>query len=317
MNKVKLSKLNSTLQSEYDVFMCCSSFEARCLSVPQKIRKKNFKKVLIFKNKHGSDSIQEHAVKLESFFPLTAKVLDMNFEDPLSIADTISSEIGKGFASKKISVLLDISTFTHEALMICLRILSLKKNIASITCTYVNASDYCPDLPTDKKWLSRGCKNLHSVLGYSGMLFPSQRDRLIVIVGYEYHRAADIISLFEPNALTLVYGSPRNSTTEKNKDANKLYAKLVQDMSFEYSDVECEVIPCDDPDQTAKKLEQIYESHPDENLIVIPMNNKLSTVGVVKSLLNNQAVQACYAPAVVYNEENYSQPGTDCYIYEF
>ena len=47
------------------------------------------------------------------------------------------------------------------------------------------------------------------------------------------------------------------------------------------------------------------------------MNNKLSTVGVVKSLLNNQAVQACYAPAVVYNEENYSQPGTDCYIYEF
>lgn len=317
MNKVKLSKLNSMLQDEYDVFMCCSSFEARCTSVPQKLQKKKFKKVLIFKNKYGSSAIQEHSKVLEGFFPATSKVLDMDFEDPLGIADTISSEIGKGFASKRISVLIDISTFTHEALMICLRILSLKKNIASITCTYVNASDYCPDLPANKKWLSRGCKNLHSVLGYSGVLFPSQKNRLIVIVGYEYHRAADIISLFEPNSLTLVYGSPENSTTEKNKDANKLYVELVQDMSFEYSNVECEQIPCNDPDQTATILEQIYERHPDENLIIIPMNNKLSTVGVVKSLLNNQAVQACYAPAVVYNEENYSLPGNDCYIYKF
>lgn len=317
MNKVKLSKLNSSLQGEYDVFMCCSSFETRCTSVPQKLQKKKFKKVLVFKNKYGSNSIQEHATILADLFPTTAKVLDMDLEDPLGIADTISYEIGKGFANKRISVLIDISTFTHEALMICLRILSLKKNITSITCTYVNASDYCPDLPADKKWLSRGCKNLHSVLGYSGVLLPSQKNRLIVIVGYEHHRAADIISLFEPNALTLVYGSPENSTTEKNKDANKLYVELVQDMSFEYSDVERREIPCNDPDQTAIILEQIYESHPDENLIVIPMNNKLSTVGVVKSLLNNQAVQACYAPAVVYNEDNYSLPGNDCYIYEF
>ncbi len=173
------------------------------------------------------------------------------------------------------------------------------------------------NLPADKKWLSRGCKNLHAVLGYSGMLFPSQKNRLIVIVGYEYHRATDIINLFEPNALTLVYGSPQNSTTEKNKDANKLYVELVQNMSFEYSDVECKEIPCDNPDQTAKILEQIYESHCTENLIIIPMNNKLSTVGVVKSLLSNHAVQACYAPAIVYNEENYSLPGSDCYIYEF
>lgn len=317
MNKVKLSKLNSTLELEYDVFICCSSFESRCMSVPQKVRRKKYKKVLILKNKNGGNSIQENAAVLEKYFPSTAKVLDMDFEDPLSIADTISSELGKGFASKKIKVLLDISTFTHEALMICLRILSLKKNIASITCTYINASDYCPDLPTDKKWLSRGCNNLHSILGYSGLLLPSQKNRLIVIVGYEYHRAADIISSFEPNTLTLVYGSPENATTEKNKDANKMYVELVQDMSFEYSDVECKEIPCNDPDQTAAILEQIYENHRDENLIIIPMNNKLSTLGVIKSLLNNQEVQACYAPAVVYNEDNYSSPGNDCYIYEF
>ena len=317
LNKVKLSRLNSTLDSEYDVFICSSSFESRSLLVAQKIRRKKLNKILILENKHGGEKLKENTNSLLKFFPSKGKILPVNFDDPLGIADKLSIEIGRGFAGRKISVLLDITTFTHETLMICMKILSLKKNISRVTCVYVNAEDYCPGVEPEKKWLSRGCKELHSVLGYSGMLLPSQKDRLIVIVGYEHHRATDVILSYEPNGLTLVYGTADNATTEKNKDANKLFYELVQDMSFEYSDVESITIPCDDPDATADILCDLYEKHPDENLIIIPMNNKLSTIGVVKSLLRSQEVQACYAPAIVYNEENYSSPGNNCYIYDY
>lgn len=317
MNKVKLSRLNSSLASEYDIFICSSSFESRCLSVAQRIRRKKIKKALILENKNGSSIIHQNTKIINSYYPLSGKVLAINFEDPIGIADMLWTEISRGFSGKKINVLVDITTFTHEVLMICLKILSLKKNIAKITCVYVNADDYCPDQEPEKKWLSRGSKELHSVLGYSGMLFPSQKDRLIVIVGYEHRRAADVILSYEPNSLTLIYGTPDNATTEKNKDANKLYFELVQGMAFEYDDIECAQIPCDDPDKTSELLCELYEKHPDENLIVIPMNNKLSTVGVVKSLMKSQSVQACYSPAIVYNEENYSLPGSNCYIYEF
>lgn len=317
MNKVKLSRLNSSLDPEYDIFICSSSFESRSLLVSQKIKRKKIKKILILENEQGGDIISENTRKLAECFSSKGKILTVNFEDTLGIADKISSEITHGFAGKKTSVLIDTTTFTHESLMICLKILSLKKSIAKVTCVYVNAEDYCPGVEPEKKWLSRGCKELHSVLGYSGMLLPSQKNRLVVIVGYEHHRATDVILSYEPNALTLVYGTASNATTEKNKDANKLYIDLVQDMSFEYSDIERITIPCDDPDTTADILCNLYEKHSDENIIVIPMNNKLSTIGVVKSLIRNQEVQACYAPAIVYNEENYSSAGNYCYIYDF
>lgn len=47
------------------------------------------------------------------------------------------------------------------------------------------------------------------------------------------------------------------------------------------------------------------------------MNNKMSTVGVALAAMQNENVQICYAPAVIYNESNYSLPGKDCYIFDY
>ena len=317
MRKVNLSRLNSTLEKEYDLFICSSSFEERCLSVAEKIKRKSIKKFIILENANGSETIHLNTKKLEKIFPQNQKTIKINFMDPIGIADSLSDVISKGFCGRKISVLLDVTAFTHEVLMICLKILKLKRNVASVTCVYTNAADYCPGMEWEKKWLSRGSGELHTVLGYSGLLFPSQKDRLIVIVGYEHRRAIDVISLYEPNELTIVYGSPDNVTTEKNREANQCYAEFVEAMSFQYDNIERVNIPCDNPDKTCDILSQLYESHQDENLIIIPMNNKLSTIGVVKSLLDNEDVQACYSPAIIYNENNYSIPGNNCYIYKF
>ena len=212
--------------------------------------------------------------------------------------------------------MIDITTFTHENLLIFLKILQQDKKIKKIQCIYLNAAEYCPEANLEKKWLSRGCGEIHSVLGYSGMILPSRKLHLIVIVGYEYSRAFEMISMLEPNSITLIYGSSNSSLTEKDKEANQVFNSLVQQMTFEFSNVESIQVPCNDPQSVATALQHLYAEHSDDNVMVVPMNNKVSTVGVYLSLPGNDDVQICYAPAVVYNESNYSVPGKDCYLFD-
>lgn len=317
MVSINLRNLNSTLPDDFDVFFCSSSFESRCLSAPNKLKRKHFRRVVIVENKNGSEYIHNNTQKLLELFGQKAKVISIDYQNPLEIADAILPEIKKDSSGRKSRILVDVTTFTHELLMIFLKIAAIKKNQVAVTCIYVNAADYCSYSEVNRKWLSRGCKDVHSILGYPGLLFPSQKDRLIIIVGYEYNRAADVINALEPNGLTLVYGSPNNSTTEKNREASKLYSELVEQMAFNFDSIERAEIPCDDPDKASERLCEIYKKHFDENIIVIPMNNKLSTIGVAKSIMQTDYVQACYAPAVVYNERDYSIPGNSCYIYDF
>jgi hypothetical protein len=318
--KIRTQSLKKEIRKkEYELFVCFSSFEERCLAIPSQICKESFKKVIVIHNRYGCDEVKENNESLKKMFDSNCVEIGVDLKNPLEFADLFSQELAKGMGRTKYNALIDITTFNHEFLMICMHLLSIRRNISDICCLYSSAEEYCPQSDLQEKWLSKGCKEIRPVLGYSGMLLPSQKNRLIIIVGYEYERALDVINMLEPNAITLIYGEAQKATTEKNKEANKYYMSTVKDLSYGYSDEKIETlsIPCNDPDKAAIILEKLYEEYQDENVIVIPMNNKLSTLAVVKSLDQNEDVQVCYAPAHVYNELNYSTPGNTCYIYDF
>lgn len=316
INKLKLSKLNSNLLDEYDLFICSSSFEERCLKVAEKIKRKKIHKTIIVYNIVGSSIIKKNCDELKKILT-NASLLAMNFDNPLEMADLLMRDINSIKGGKKLNVLIDVTTFTHELLLLILKLLGSSKKIKCTTCVYVNALVYNPKNELNKKWLSHGCYNVRSILGYSGMLLPSLKTHLIILVGYEYSRAFDVICSIEPNSISFIYGASENATTQKDQEANKVFRKLIEDMAFEYLNIESSEIPCDDPDETAKILGTIYERHAEENIIVVPMNNKLSTIGVALSVANNENIQICYAPAIIYNEEDYSVPGDYCYIFEY
>src|SRR5699024_3770044 len=146
--------------------------------------------------------------------------------------ETIKS-LAKSCKLKK--VFIDITTFTHETLLILLAIFREKFSYTNVVCGYVNAKEYSYDCEDQKdKWLSRGIGEIRSVLGYSGVLKPSKKNLLMVIVGYEYERAVRIIEAVEPDFLSLGYGLPSDSTTEKNRGANEHYTQLVKQMAAYY-----------------------------------------------------------------------------------
>ncbi len=314
MKKARLHNLNSNITEEYKVFICSASFESRCLAIPQKLKKQKFEKVIVLENSEGSNTIKENGNAIFGTYPGITRIIEVPFSDSLVVADLLAKELKT--IKNRASVLIDITTFTHENLLIFLKILQQDKKIKKIQCIYLNAAEYCPDANLEKKWLSRGCGEIRSVLGYSGMILPSRKLHLIVIVGYEYSRALEMISMLEPNSITLIYGSSNSSLTEKDKEANQVFNSLVQQMTFEFSDVESIQVPCNDPQSVATALQHLYAEHSDDNVMVVPMNNKVSTVGVYLSMPGNDDVQICYAPAVVYNESNYSVPGKDCYLFD-
>lgn len=317
MKKVKINRINASLNDEYEVFVCSASFEDRSVCIPNKLKKKKFEKVIILQNANGSNLIKNNAKLIEALYKRTAVTISVDYNDSLSLADRIVKEINSvSTKGKKINVILDITTFTHETLMICLKVIRMNNKIKQVTCVYVNASEYCPGCQISNKWLSQGCENVHPILGYPGMLLPSQKTHLIVIVGYEYNRAFEMISALEPNSISLVYGSPDDALTEKDQEANSIFNDLIKQMAFEFSNIESVTIPCGDPNKTSFELQKIYDCHENDNIIVVPMNNKMSTLGVELSTRKNEKVQVCYAPAIVYNEANYSIPGKDCYIIE-
>ena len=188
----------------------------------------------------------------------------------------------------------------------------------NVSCCYINASEYAWDEPEqEKKWLSRGLKNdVRTILGYAGNMVPSKKTYLIVIAGYEYERAAQIIESMEVDAVSIGYGSSTDAVTDKNKEANEQFAQLVQKLTVYYDEIPYFIIPCDSPyklrDTLLHKIEEIGD---DYNIIVIPMNNKISTVGVALACQERPDIQLCYAPARVYNYQYYSKAGRNCYLF--
>lgn len=145
---------------------------------------------------------------------------------------------------------------------------------------------------------------------------PSRKTHLILIVGYEHERAAGIIEAIEPNSIALGYGRSGSATTEKDKDANELYLHLVEQMATSFADVNCFEIPCDDPEGTRDEIQSQIKKAGDSNILLAPMNNKLSTIGAVWAALHDENVQMCYAQTLRYNYSDYSSPGSHCYMFD-
>jgi hypothetical protein len=137
-----------------------------------------------------------------------------------------------------------------------------------------------------------------------------------MIVGYEHERAAQLIETLEPNSIALGYGRSGSATTEKDKDANEQYLHLVRQVATSFTEVSTFEIPCNDPFGTRDEIKRQISSVNGMNVLIAPMNNKLSTIGVALTCFENGDVQLCYAQALGYNYSNYSKPGRECYIFE-
>jgi len=294
-----------------DVFVCSASFESRSQSVPEQLEGVAFTRVLICANENFPHVIKQGAKQLQHRFGSIARLVSLNTNDPLRTADRLQEAIDDALRSNLNRFLVDITTFTHESLLILLRIFQLR-GVDSIEFLYTTAKAYSIGDPDVQKWLTKGIGEVRSVLGYPGRAVPSHKLHLIIMVGFEADRAERLLQEYEPSKVSLGLGAPDSSISPDHYKANKLFhQRLIQ----KYANVLEFTFSCFDPEAARDALRAQALRLPKHNVLIAALNTKISTLGAALLALEDDSIQLCYATAHQYNEARYSTPGDHCYYF--
>ncbi len=312
MEKVALIDIHKKLQKEYDIFIVSSSFEERGLSVTRNINNQiKFRKKIVIAELNNRNCIQSNLDIFHNEFGF--EIVETDSFDQLQTVDNLLFKINEVLKENDgSSFLIDITTFTRQNLLILIRLLrnNLSNNKNKVQCLYSIAGDYAIGLEEDEKWLSKGVMSVHSIFGYVGSMLPSRPYHLIILMGYEVERAASLIEAYEPSKITVGFASKESSLSDKHYALNKKrYENLLEEFpmaeKFEFS--------CSSIESVEMFLSQARK-YPNHNVVITPMNNKISTLFLAAASFENKDIQLAIAIPMIYNYNGYSSPGNDCII---
>ena len=288
--------------------ICCASFETRCLNIPKALSGK-VESVDIYRNSSiDIPLLTDNCSAIRNYFS-QARIFNIPFDAPELVADSMAKTIEK-LSNAKQNLLIDTTTFTHETLLILLRIVHLfKASFDSVQCLYNGACEYSPGCDPESTWLSKGCKDVRSIIGFPGIIKPKEKTNLIILAGFELERATKLIELVEPDYLIL--GNGIDPVNQKISDTMTYFRHKYDSWKAEYKVIERDDFDfsCKDIEKTAETLSHIISEASDENYILVPLNTKLSTISAAIVALENRRIQLCYAVPEIYNYSNYSTPG--------
>jgi hypothetical protein len=295
-------------------FLCCSSFEDRSISIADAVRGKEFASVNIFANLDYHPAIAKNAKLINDIFPVNGKIIRTSIQEPLLTSGEIRNTIDRIVKDNIKNIIIDISTFTHEMLLITLMTVYENRDcFDNIICLYMGAKDYSVNDKMERKWLSKGCKQIRSVVGFPGKLIPGIPVCLIVLVGYEHERAAIMIEEMDPEFLILGKGLPSDDslTNPSHKAPMIHFQNILANLLSRRGGIEYFDFSCKDVQSAFKKIESQIGKTKEYNHIIVPLNTKISTLATGLVALKNKDIQVCYAEPETYNFQGYSLPDED------
>jgi hypothetical protein len=297
-----------------DVFICCSSFEERCLVIPKLAEKFEPKSRVVFYNINEVNEIRANAQKIYLLAERNTELIKLNSNDPIHNYIQIIrlfDEIAVKYPYKP-NLVIDTTTFTHETLLVLLRILHLRKDIlGEIRVCYVGSKEYSTNTENEEdKWLSKGVDEIRTILGYPGFTDPTKENHLIILFGFEFERTKKIIEEYEFDIITLGFGDQPIQDNHMIINFER-YKRLL----YEHPNANEFKFSLRDPIQTKMQLLEYINSEGLKglNTVIAPLNNKLSTIGAGLAAIANEDIQLAYAKATIYNTAGYSIPNEDIY----
>jgi hypothetical protein len=301
------------------LFVAMASFESRCTTIAKSFAGK-FERAVVLKNSQVGVLADDNFEKLIELGGENCIHYELTLDDPIKSASVLSLIPSLVSRNSIGPVFVDITTFTHEQLLILIKVLKNAKLTQRIVFGYSGALQYSVNTLPEDVWLSKGVGQVRSVLGFPGRFLPSRKLHLIVLVGFEYERAKAIIEQFEPSALTLGVGKKSESVSEEHFQSNRRFFEDVQNFvamrKSICSDIDTFEFSCVDPESVESQVMSVINAKSGFNTVVCPLNTKLSTVGVALAAAQNEDIQLCYARAIEYNEQGYSTPSDKITMYE-
>lgn len=319
-------ELEQRLPGPVELFICAASFENRCLTVARSLKSKPSRSYII-QNQENLGRVGANAENLYSALEPAVQVVNVSLSDPVLSYDAMATMVDGFNCDGGSYVLVDITCFMRETLLMFLSILRGKlSSWSNLGFVYNSARAYdvragAADMQeasdvvgTDPPsiWLSHGVQDVRTVLGYPGLLRPSRQTHLIILLGYEFLRAEEIIERVQPSKLSVGYGELDESTYTQHGIANLAFLK---ELKLLHHDLESFRIFPRSALKTRDSLIDVIDTFPNHNTVVAAMHTKISTCGAALAVWERPDVQICYAQAAMYNYEHYSAPGEDVYLF--
>lgn len=221
--------------------------------------------------------------------------------DPCEQLDLARECLLNAKLSEHSRITLDSTTFNREAL---LTITELIREIYNpfIRVAYVSPLDH-------GSWLSQGFRCVRNVMGFPGIQQPSKQTLLVILSGFEPERTAKLIEEHEPSKVLLGIGNPPTDIKFLARNQNE------QKLIFSRQDIITFFFPANDIISCWECLEQIIKPYKEDyNIIIAPMNTKLSSLAVLLTAEHNAEIQITYCVPGEYNVKEYSSGASAIFL---
>jgi hypothetical protein len=300
--KVKNVDIENHL-GKIDLLFISSGFEERSKSLSFKLNKTKIVNTVLFHLEDNYTLAVNNKEEMVSKFNIE-NIIEYPKNDSFStfylFYEKIDALLGTISKKGRLKVVLDVTAFSREILLVLLKVLSGPTFIKKLDITFVHTpvENYSEG---DGFWLTKGVREIRSIFGYSGSMTPSKKLLLVVFNGFEEERTEIIVESFEPNALILANPSKSGSINPELKSFGDLKYRNIKS-KFNNILIEEKEFSCIEIDATIKLLDEIYQEYNEKyNIAISPLNNKISTIAIALASILNETFQVCYASANQYN----------------
>ena len=282
-----------------DLFVCCASFEDRCLESALKMGanfRVRFSIIFVMQESFYKKQIETNLFRLQTELGKRTSegvfVIKCQRDDPIEGVSQLKSIWNrcKPKDADEPFITIDISGFTKIYLLELLYYLVAELNLG-IPRVFHTTQTYAPTK------LTRGVEQISTVPNFFGTISVDKKTLLVLFLGFESERSLTIWKHFNPSrTIALITNPPRRGSPDYLEYARKNNSYLLSQPFVEVRDVSA-----DDPYATRSVLETIYnETRGSFNMVVGPFGTKPQTVGVFLFCLEYPKVQVVYSFPVNY-----------------
>ena len=282
-----------------DLFICCASFEERCVSSALKMGvgyRVRFSVIFVIEEPFYKKQVDTNLFNLQTELgKRTAEgvfVIKCQRDDPIEGVNQLKNVWGrcKPKDPDEPFITIDISGFTKIYLLELLHYLVAELNLGIPRILHTTQT-YSPTK------LTRGVEQITTVPNFFGTISLEKKTMLILFLGFEPERSLTVWQHFNPaKTIALITNPPRHGNLDYLQYAQRNNSNLLSQPSVEVRDV-----PADDSYAVRNVLEAIYdETRGSFNMVIGPFGTKPQTVGVFLFCLEHPKAQVVYSFPVTY-----------------
>lgn len=277
-----------------DLFICCASFEERCLCGASRLApgfRARYSIIFLIEEPFYNQELSTHLARLQAQLSRhTAEgvyIIRCQRDNPGEAMGQLKNiwPRARPKDADEPFITIDISGFTKIYLLQLLYFLVAEQNLGIPRVIHTTQS-YAPTR------LTRGVEQITTVPNFFGTISLEKQTLLVLMLGFEPDRSLSVWKHFNPaRTIALIANPPRNGQADYLEYAQKNNAQLISQPGVELRDA-----PPDDPYGVRNTLEAIYHEVRDSyNVVIGPFGTKPQAVGVFLFCLEHPKVQVVYS----------------------